>query len=207
MKLRSSILRLNANLRRMNKLINLYDVSAAYLQNIKEEIEKNKTKINLIFNQLEKIKHMKLEDLSKEDIEELISENGILIVESSDVIKQQSQLVEKFKSWTSILEKVIKKYPFDVTIFTSEILYRQQDVTIENLTELLQYNEKKENYEVCQMILNTINLIRTLWSYFLYNVYFIDTLMTLILKLVGLAMSPAGSGAFKAVEEENTELP
>jgi DNA replicative helicase MCM subunit Mcm2 (Cdc46/Mcm family) len=146
----------------MNKLINLYDVSAAYLQNIKEEIEKNKTKINLIFNQLEKIKHMKIEDLSREDIEEIISENGMLIVESSDVIRQQSQLVEKFKSWTSILEKVIKKYPFDVSIFTSEILYKQQDVTLENLSELLQYNERQENYEVCQMILNTINLINSL---------------------------------------------
>lgn len=146
----------------MNKLINLYDVSAAYLQNIREEIEKNKAKISLIFNQLEKIKHMKLEDLSKEDIEDIISENGMLIVESSDVIKEQSKLVEKFKSWTSILEKVIKKYPFDVSIFTSEILYRHHDVTLENLSELLQYNEKKENYEVCQMIVNTIQVIKSL---------------------------------------------
>ena len=146
----------------MNKLINLYDVSAAYLQNIKEEIEKNKAKISLIFNQLEKIKHMKLEDLSKEDIEEIISENGMLIVESSDVIKRQSQLVEKFKSWTAILQKVINKYPFDASIFTSEVLYKQNDVTLENLSELLVYNEKEENYEICHMILNTINLIKSL---------------------------------------------
>ena len=146
----------------MNKLINLYDVSAAYLQNIKDEIEKNKCKITLIFSQLEKIKHMKLENLSKSDIEDIISENGILIIESSDVIKQQSMLVEKFKSWISILEKVVKKYPFNASIFTSEILYQQQDVSIDNLTELLDYNEKYENYEVCQMILNTINLIKSL---------------------------------------------
>src|SRR5690606_34273867 len=107
--------------------------SSTYIYNIKNEIERNKKMMEIIFNQLDKIKHLKVENLSHEDISEIIQENGSLIQQSTSVIKEQSALVEKFKQWTSILQKIVVGFPSLPNIFTSEVIYKEKYVKVEDL--------------------------------------------------------------------------
>ena len=143
-------------------LVNIYEISSKYILSIKSEIERNKHLMEIIFNQLDKIKHLKLDNLSHEDINEIIIENGTLIKQSTNVIKDQSALVEKFKQWTSILRNIVDTFPYFPNIFTSDLIYRREYVTIKDLQELLVHYERDENYEYCAHIKRTIDYVKNL---------------------------------------------